>query len=75
MLDDAIYYSRREAEELTAARQATDLRARQIHAMLADRYGQLAKRALADLPESGFAVPTLKQVGTSPSRAAPRRVR
>lgn len=51
MLDDAIYYSRREAEERAAARQASDMRASQIHAMLADRYGQLARRA--GLPDSG----------------------
>lgn len=76
MLDDAIYYSRREAEELLAAKQAKNLRATQIHAMLADRYGQLARRALADLPESRFnGAASHPTASPSAFTATPRRFR
>ncbi|MFL6734088.1 MAG: hypothetical protein ACJ8EY_05275 [Sphingomicrobium sp.] len=50
MLEDAAYFARREAQESLLARMAADTRVRQIHALLAQKYGLLAQRALAALP-------------------------
>jgi hypothetical protein len=52
MLDDAVYYSRREQDEIAAAKESNDPGVRQIHLLLADKYRQLAQRALAALPAS-----------------------
>ena len=52
MLDDAIYYSRREADERALAISSKDMRARQIHLLLAEKYHELAQRSLASLPEN-----------------------
>lgn len=53
MLEDAVYYSRREQDEITAARDSKDIRVQQIHLLLADKYGQLARRALAVVESEG----------------------
>jgi hypothetical protein len=47
MLEDAVYYSRREADERALANVAADERVKQIHLLLADKYVELAKRELA----------------------------
>jgi hypothetical protein len=44
MLEQAAYYSRREQDEVAAAKAAGDHRARQIHLLLAEKYSELAKR-------------------------------
>lgn len=76
MLDDAIYYSRRQADELVAARQAANTRAGQIHTMLADRYGQLAQRALATIPEdAGLVSASPRVIPISAGQGAQRRFR
>lgn len=75
MLDDAVYYSRREADERAAARQSGDLRVRQIHSMLADRYAQLAQRSLAALPAEGGKFVASPPVGLSAAARTPRRFR
>ena len=57
MFEHAVYYSRRERDEIAAAQATTDHRVRQIHLLLAEKYSQLAKRELArmeaDAPSSG----------------------
>ncbi len=52
MLEDAVYYSRREADEMSAAKDCSDLKVRQIHLLLAEKYSQLARNALAALAET-----------------------
>jgi hypothetical protein len=52
MLDDAVYYSRREGEERVLAEQAADPRVQQTHRLLAEKYSELARRAMASLNES-----------------------
>lgn len=49
MFEDAVYYSRREAQERSLAAQTADPRAQQVHALLADKYSQLARRMMAKL--------------------------
>jgi hypothetical protein len=49
MLEDAVYYSRREAEERALAEQTADLRAQRVHQTLAEKYAQLAQRMMAKL--------------------------
>lgn len=50
MLDDAVYYSRREAAERGLAQNAADPRVRAVHVQLADKYLELAQRAMAAMP-------------------------
>jgi hypothetical protein len=49
MFEDAIYYSRREADERVLAARCTDPRVQAVHQMLADKYAELAKRELRGL--------------------------
>lgn len=72
MLDDAAYYSRREATERELAQSAAEPRVRGVHLLLADKYAQLAQRALAELPgEPGDHVPSIaSKVARFPTRAA-----
>lgn len=51
MLEDAVYYSRREQQEIALAKLANDHRVKQVHLLLANRYAQLAQKALAALPD------------------------
>ena len=76
MLEDAVYYSRREQDEIAAAKTAKDSRIQQIHLLLADRYGQLARRALAAFPSSdrrSVALPSADESRTQTN--SPRRLR
>lgn len=43
-MGDAAYFGEREREERALAAQATNPKARKIHAMLADKYAQLAEK-------------------------------
>lgn len=47
MLEDAIYYSRREADERALAALTANDEVRQIHLRLADKYSELAHREMA----------------------------
>jgi hypothetical protein len=49
MFEDAVYYSRREAEERSLAARAADPRVERVHRMLADNYCRLAHRMMAEL--------------------------
>jgi hypothetical protein len=49
MLEDAAYYSRREGVERALAEHCADPRVRDVHLLLADRYSELARSALAAL--------------------------
>jgi hypothetical protein len=49
MFEDAVYYSRREAEERSLAAQAPDPRVQRVHELLANEYSQLARRMMAKL--------------------------
>lgn len=49
MFEDAVYYSRREAEERRLAAQTADPRVQRVHQTLADQYSQLAHRMMAKL--------------------------
>ena len=68
MLEDAVYYSRREDTERGLARHAVDERVREIHLLLAEKYAELARRAMAAMPIS-----TIEQVPSVP--AAPAMMR
>jgi hypothetical protein len=70
MLDDAVYYSRRETDEVAAARSCTDLKVRQVHLLLAAKYSELARQALAGLREEDVA-----SVGAGPIQVAARATR
>ncbi len=50
MLQDAVYYCRREAAERGLAEQSADARVRDVHLQLADKYAELARRAMAAMP-------------------------
>jgi hypothetical protein len=54
MLEDAVYYSRREAEERRLAVHSADPRARTVHRLLADKYSKLAHRMMAEIDQSGL---------------------
>jgi hypothetical protein len=76
MLDDAVYYSRRETDEVAAARLCTDIRVRQVHLLLAEKYGELARRALASVPYPGeIQVEPVHRAMTSQSSRSSRRLR
>jgi hypothetical protein len=49
VFEDAVYYSRREAEERRLAAQTVDPRVQRVHQTLADQYSQLAHRMMAKL--------------------------
>lgn len=52
MLKDAVYYSRREAEERWLAVQPDDPRAQRVHRLLADKYSNLARRIMVEIDQS-----------------------
>ena len=70
MLDDAVYYSRRESDEMAAARNCSDHKVRQVHLLLAAKYSELARQALAGLREDDLA-----SVGAGPIQVAERTTR
>jgi hypothetical protein len=49
MLEDAVYYSRREADERALAAGARDPRVQEVHLLLAEKYLQLAHREMAGI--------------------------
>jgi len=49
VFEDAVYYSRREAEERRLAAQTVDPRVQRVHQALAEQYSQLAHRMMAKL--------------------------
>lgn len=75
MLDDAVYYSRREADEKLAAGNSADPKVRQIHMLLADRYSRLALRALAAMPDPEPASADISATRVAPPRKMPRQYR
>ena len=70
MLDDAVYYSRRESDEVAAARSCKDFKVRQVHLLLAAKYSELARQALAGLREDDIG-----SVGAGPVQVASRAAR
>lgn len=48
-MEDAVYYSRREAEERALAGQTADARVQHVHRTLADKYSEIARRMMAEL--------------------------
>lgn len=76
MLDDAAYYSRREAAERELAQGAAERRVREVHLLLADKYAQLAQRALAELPgKPGDRVPSIASKSAHVPAGAARKLR
>ena len=49
MLEDAVYYSRREADERALAAHTRNDAVRSIHLRLADKYCELARREMAGI--------------------------
>lgn len=52
MLEDAVYYSRREADERALAAHTPNEDVRSIHLRLADKYSELARREMAGFDPS-----------------------
>jgi hypothetical protein len=50
MREDALYYSQREQVERSLADNSADDRVRAVHTRLADKYQELARRELANMP-------------------------
>ena len=50
MREDALYYSQREQAERSLADSSADERVRAVHTRLADKYQELARRELANMP-------------------------
>lgn len=73
MLDDAVYYSRREQEEIAAAKESSDPAVRQIHLLLADKYRQLARNALGALSVSDSSTITAPAKANASERLASSR--
>jgi hypothetical protein len=70
MLEDAVYYSRREADERALARQASDAKVQQVHLLLAEKYLELARRELATIDASEAVSP--RSISDAPSAATKR---
>jgi hypothetical protein len=70
MLEDAVYYSRREADERALASQASDAKVQQVHLLLAEKYLELAKRELASIETSEASSP--RSISDAPSTAKTR---
>lgn len=70
MLEDAVYYSRREADERALASETSDARVREIHLLLADKYLELARRELATVDASDAGSP--RSISTEASAATKR---
>lgn len=70
MLEDAVYYSRREADERALAADAADAKVKQVHLLLADKYLELARREIAAIETSEAAAP--RSISTEPSITAKR---
>lgn len=72
MLEDAVYYSQREADERALATAAGDPRVRQVHLLLANKYLELARRELAAIDTSEAQQPRSISAEICPSdRACP----
>jgi len=61
-MNDAVYYSRREATESELAAACTDPKVREVHLILARKYAELAKRELSRM--------SLENSGDGPSVSA-----
>jgi hypothetical protein len=70
MLEDAVYYSRREADERALAKDACDAKVRQVHLLLAEKYLELAQRELAMIEASEANAP--RSISDEPSAATKR---
>ena len=70
MLEDAVYYSRREADERALAKDATNVKVQQVHLLLAEKYLELAQRELATIESSETSSP--RSISDAPSAAAKR---
>ena len=53
MVDDSVYYARREADERALAATCGDERVRAVHQMLASKYSELAKREFSGPRQTG----------------------
>lgn len=73
MLEDAVYYSRREADERALAKTASDEKIQQVHLLLAEKYSELASRELATIEDSEAVSPRSISAETSAAtkRASP----
>lgn len=73
MLEDAVYYSRREADERALAKAARDPKIKQVHLLLADKYLELARRELATIDSSEAVSPRSisDAVSAATKRASP----
>lgn len=56
MRENAFYYAEREQQERELAQTAPDPRVRQVHALLASKYSELAQRELTKLRQSGHRI-------------------
>ena len=70
MLEDAVYYSRREADERALAKNAPDAKVQQVHLLLAQKYSELASRELAAIEASEAASP--RSISDAPSTVKTR---
>jgi hypothetical protein len=70
MLEDAVYYSRREADERALAKEASDPKVQEVHLMLAAKYLELARRELATVETSEAVSP--RSISDAPSTASKR---
>ena len=70
MLEDAVYYSRREADERALAKEASDPKVQEVHLMLAGKYLELARRELATVETSEAVSP--RSISDAPSTASKR---
>ena len=70
MLEDAVYYSRREADERALASRACDPKVQQVHLLLAEKYLELARRELATIESSEAVSP--RSISDDPSAAKKR---
>jgi hypothetical protein len=70
MLEDAVYYSRREADERALAKEAADPKVQHVHLLLAEKYLDLARRELAAIATSEAVSP--RSISDAPTGAAKR---
>lgn len=70
MLEDAVYYSRREADERALAKAASAAKVQQVHLLLAEKYSELAQRELATIEASEAVSP--RSISDDPSAATKR---
>ena len=67
MLEDAVYYSRREADERALAKRTSNPRVQQVHLLLAEKYLELAQRELAGISTAEAESP--RSISTEPKAA------